>query len=162
MREIRKLNPPLSLDELKAVPELRRWEALRWSFEAKGRSALEIPPFAWEILTKLIDRKSGLKIEERSSDKSDEVKQPVSTKEVVFKPFEKKLYEALRRWRNKQARRDRLLPYMVAHNSSLKQMVRMRVKTKEDLLQIKGFGERRAEKYGSDILKVIESLNQNH
>ena len=65
MREIRKLNPPLSLDELKAVPELRRWEALRWNFEARGRSALEIPPFAWGILSKIIERKCGIEINDQ-------------------------------------------------------------------------------------------------
>ena len=161
VREIRKLNRSVSLDELKAVPELRRWEALRWNFEAKGRSALEIPPFAWDSLTKIIEGKCGLKIEGHSSDKTDKAEYRISTDEVVLKPFEEeRLYEALRTWRNKQARRERLLPYMVAHNSSLKQMVRIRVRTKEDLLRIKGFGERRAEKYGSAILNAIESLNK--
>jgi len=62
MREIQTLNPPVSLDELKAVPELKRWKSLRWNFRATGRSALEIPPFAWEILSKIIETKYGLKI----------------------------------------------------------------------------------------------------
>jgi len=58
VKEIQKLNPPIKLDELKSIPELRRWESLRWNFQAKGRSALEIPPFAWESLVKIIKRKN--------------------------------------------------------------------------------------------------------
>jgi hypothetical protein len=65
VREIQKLNPPVSLEELKEVPELRRWKSLRWNFRATGRSALEIPSFAWEILLKIIERKCGIKINEQ-------------------------------------------------------------------------------------------------
>jgi hypothetical protein len=67
VREIQKLNPPVSLEELKAVPELKRWKSLRWNFRATGRSALEIPPFAWEILLKVIERKCGVKIDKQGS-----------------------------------------------------------------------------------------------
>lgn len=67
VRKIQKLNPPVSLEELKAVPKLKRWKSLRWNFRATGRSALEIPPFAWEILLKIIERKCGVKINEQGS-----------------------------------------------------------------------------------------------
>lgn len=67
VRKIQKFNPPVSLEELKAVPELKRWKSLRWNFRATGRSALEIPPFAWEILSKIIERKCGVKINEQGS-----------------------------------------------------------------------------------------------
>jgi predicted RNA-binding protein with PUA-like domain len=67
VRKIQKLDPPVSLEELKAVPELKRWKSLRWNFRATGRSALEIPPFAWKILLKIIERKCGVKIDEQGS-----------------------------------------------------------------------------------------------
>lgn len=65
VREIQKFNPPIGLENLKAVPELKRWEALRLNFQAKGHSALEIPSFAWEILSQIIERKCGVKINEK-------------------------------------------------------------------------------------------------
>ena len=65
VRQIQKLNPPISLEELKAIPALKGWEALRWNFQAKGHGALEIPPFAWEILSQTIERKCGVKINEK-------------------------------------------------------------------------------------------------
>ena len=63
--EIQKINPPISLEELKTVPALRRWESLRLNFQAKGRSALEIPPFAWKILSEIIKRKCRVKINQQ-------------------------------------------------------------------------------------------------
>ena len=62
VKEIQKLNPPIKLDELKSIPELRRWESLRWNFQAKGHSALEIPPFAWEPLARIIKMKCGISL----------------------------------------------------------------------------------------------------
>lgn len=92
-------------------------------------------------------------------DKSEKVKHTVSTEEIILTPFEENIYEALKTWRNQQAGKEGFAPYMVAHNLWLKQMVKKRVKTKEDLLQIKGFGQKRTEKYGSNILKMIESFS---
>ncbi len=56
VRELRKISPPLKLEQLKVIPELKRWEGLRFNLQAKGRSALEIPPFAWKIINNVIER----------------------------------------------------------------------------------------------------------
>ncbi len=55
--EIQQINPPLLLEELKAEPQLRKWEDLRWNLQARGRSALEIPEFAWSLIVSMIQRK---------------------------------------------------------------------------------------------------------
>jgi superfamily II DNA helicase RecQ len=47
---------------------------------------------------------------------------------------------------------------MIAHNDSLMQIAILQVKSKEDLLKIKGFGEKRAEKYGDEILRVLDAM----
>ena len=54
VREVQRIDPPLSLDQLKAEPRLRKWEGLRWNLQAKGRSALEIPQDAWNVIVSLI------------------------------------------------------------------------------------------------------------
>lgn len=88
--------------------------------------------------------------------KSDESKNLSQREEVVLTPPEKSLYENLRRWRNEQATKEGLPPYIIAHNLWLKKMVKMRARTKENLLQIKGFGEKRIKKYGDELLKVLQ------
>ncbi len=55
VKEVRKISPPLRLEQLKAIPELMKWEGLRFNLQAKGRSALPIPAFAWRIINKTIE-----------------------------------------------------------------------------------------------------------
>lgn len=81
----------------------------------------------------------------------------VEPEPIVLTAEQEESYAALRNWRNEQASQTGLAPYMVAHNDSLMQIAILHVKSKEDLLQIKGFGEKRAEKYGDEILRVLNS-----
>jgi hypothetical protein len=53
-KEIQRINPPLLLEVLKTKLQLKKWEGLRWNLQARGRSALEIPEFAWNAITNLI------------------------------------------------------------------------------------------------------------
>ena len=55
-REIRRISPPLLLEQLKAEPRLRKWKGLRWNLQARGRSALEIPEFAWNVIANMINK----------------------------------------------------------------------------------------------------------
>ena len=54
-KEIQRIDPPLRLQELKSEPRLRKWEGLRWNFQARGCVALEIPKFAWNLITNMIE-----------------------------------------------------------------------------------------------------------
>ena len=66
-------------------------------------------------------------------------------------------YNALRSWRNERASQDGVPPYLLAHNDSLMQVATMNIKTLEDLLQVKGLGEKRVQKYGDEILRILSS-----
>ena|SRR3989338_2965007 len=55
VKELRKISPPVKLEQMKVIPELKGWEGLRFNLQARGRSALEIPPFAWKIINNLIE-----------------------------------------------------------------------------------------------------------
>jgi superfamily II DNA helicase RecQ len=79
----------------------------------------------------------------------------VTSEPTVLTAEQEKSYAALRNWRNEQASQTGLAPYMIAHNDSLMQIAVLQVKSKEDLLQIKGFGEKQVEKYGDEILNVL-------
>jgi len=54
-RELRRITPPILLSELKAEPRLKKWEGLRWNLQAQGRSALEIPESAWNVIIEMIE-----------------------------------------------------------------------------------------------------------
>ncbi len=69
-------------------------------------------------------------------------------------------YNALRTWRNERASQDGVPPYLIAHNDSLMQMATMSIKTHEDLLQVKGLGEKRVQKYGDEILRILNVIEE--
>jgi translin len=69
---------------------------------------------------------------------------------------EQEIYKALAAWRTRKANEENLAPFIIAHNSWLTQIVKMRPKTLKDLNAIKGFGERRINKYGKEIISVID------
>lgn len=79
---------------------------------------------------------------------------------IVLNAEEEKIYGVLREWRNEKAGLDGLPPYMIAHNDSLMTMAKTNPKTLDELIQIKGFGEKRAQKYGDELLQILaESKN---
>ena len=54
------------------------------------------------------------------------------------------------------ARDENLPPYCIASNLSLVEMVNRGVSTKEELLEIRGFGTGRVEKYGGGLLDALD------
>ncbi|MDQ3711159.1 MAG: HRDC domain-containing protein [Acidobacteriota bacterium] len=40
------------------------------------------------------------------------------------------------------------------------QMATMSIKTNEDLLQVKGLGEKRVQKYGDEILRILNVIQE--
>ena len=58
-KELRRINPPLLLKALKSDSRLREWEGLRSNLQARGRSALEIPEFAWNVIISMIQTRKS-------------------------------------------------------------------------------------------------------
>ena len=59
------------------------------------------------------------------------------------------------RWRAKKANEENLAPFIIARNSWLKEIVKLRPTSVRGLYAIKGLGERRVNKYGKEIIAVI-------
>lgn len=87
---------------------------------------------------------------EKTSEPKESIPEP-----IILNAEEEAIYNTLRQWRSERANQDGLPPYMIAHNDSLMKMAKMRVLSREELLQIKGFGEKKAEKYGDEILEIL-------
>lgn len=54
-KELQRIDPPLRLQELKSELRLRKWEGLSWNLQARGHVVLEIPKFAWDVITNMIE-----------------------------------------------------------------------------------------------------------
>jgi DNA helicase-2/ATP-dependent DNA helicase PcrA len=67
------------------------------------------------------------------------------------------LLEALRRWRRERASTDGVPAYVVAHDTTLAEIVDALPRSLPALRRIRGMGPTKLERYGAEILAVIES-----
>lgn len=65
------------------------------------------------------------------------------------------LFEELRKLRMELAKAERIPPYIVFSDKSLKEMSAKKPKTRAEFLEINGVGENKCEKYGERFLEVI-------
>jgi ATP-dependent DNA helicase RecQ len=65
------------------------------------------------------------------------------------------LYKRLCAWRLQKARDLGLPPFMVAHNSLLRNIAAARPRTESQLLAIKGMGPRKLEQHGAELLQLV-------
>ena len=66
------------------------------------------------------------------------------------------LYESIRRWRDEICEQRDLPIYMVANKATLTEIATYLPLTKKDLLQISGFGKAKVDKYGDDVLQLVQ------
>ncbi|HJQ08866.1 MAG TPA: HRDC domain-containing protein [Candidatus Saccharimonadales bacterium] len=70
-------------------------------------------------------------------------------------PADPELFEALRAWRFKLAKDQTLPPYIIAHDKVLAAVAGAKPTTEKDLLGVPGFGPKKVEIYGADILRIV-------
>jgi translin len=75
--------------------------------------------------------------------------------EQELNPIEQEIYNALAEWRTRKSIEDRVAPYIIAHNSVLKEIVKLRPTTARELGAIRSLGERRINKYGKEIIAIV-------
>jgi superfamily II DNA helicase RecQ len=71
---------------------------------------------------------------------------------------EQKIFKALRSWRNDLAEKLGWSSFRICHNSHLVNIAKANPKSIEELEKVAGFGTARTEKYGDDILAVLNAL----
>jgi len=87
---------------------------------------------------------------------SEETISDAHSEEPVLDGNQMDVYDALIEWRQKRATEETLTPNMIARNSTLKEIIRINPSKLSELMEVKGFGERRANKYGRDIIKILK------
>lgn len=66
------------------------------------------------------------------------------------------LYNTLRRWRDMRVQEENVAIFMVANQTTLKEIATFLPLTKKDLLQITGFGKAKVDKYGDEVIDAVE------
>jgi len=65
------------------------------------------------------------------------------------------VYNILKEYRLKTSRVEGIKPYMVFSNAEMETLIKANPKSKNELHNVKGFGDKKVEKYGEEILKII-------
>jgi ATP-dependent DNA helicase RecQ len=95
------------------------------------------------------------KIDKLNSGKDDEKKANI---EIKLSPEDERLFKILKSFRFRLSEEEDVPAYIIFHDSVLKYIAKQRPKTKEELLQISGIGNKKYDKYGEDILKIVNKF----
>ncbi len=79
----------------------------------------------------------------------------IDDKEIASKISDDSLINSLKEYRLKKSKELRYEPYFIYTNQQMEDIINKMPKTKEELGLISGFGSKRIENYGDDILKII-------
>ncbi|HEY5153018.1 MAG TPA: HRDC domain-containing protein, partial [Candidatus Saccharimonadales bacterium] len=113
--------------------------------------AMAMHPQIYELDTALRKASSGLAV--ITDDISDEV--------IAAKPagsiIDEALFVKLKDWRYRRAQADGVPPFMIAHNTALSAVAASLPTTPQQLLALSGFGSRKVEAYGPDIIAIVTS-----
>jgi ATP-dependent DNA helicase RecQ len=89
------------------------------------------------------------------------VSQKVTQKPVCEAAKEENLFNVLRELRRKIAQIEKLPPYMIFSDSTLKEMAKVSPLLKSTMIRISGVGEVKLEKYGNEFLEEIRRFTAN-
>ncbi|MGA1820571.1 MAG: HRDC domain-containing protein [Thermoplasmatota archaeon] len=112
---------------------------------------LEDPEFPRLVLTN-----KGERALQGSKQIPAQIPWPLPSKDVPV-PIDEEAYDRLRNVRNRIAREEGFPPFCVASNLSLVEIVNRGVSTKEELLEVPGFGQGRVEKYAAQLLGSLSA-----
>lgn len=114
---------------------------------------------ATNFIAGMIDYWSVLVFYEPKAVVSNEVKEEKRTvsnfEELSLE--EKNKLDSLKNWRSEKSSKLGLPQYMICHNSELMTIVKVKPETVDELKNIKGFGEQKISRYGSDIISLLHA-----
>ena len=115
--------------------------AKQFDAELRSRSAQTLEDHAERIAKWQADEASG------------EHDRPAPAAPVTAEDGE--LFEALRTWRYQKASGQKIAPFIIAHDKTLREISSRKPQTTEQLLAVPGLGPKKVEAYGPEILAII-------
>lgn len=97
-------------------------------------------------------------------DENVEVTKEVAVEEISEEPVESKsevkktkeeLIESLKKYRLETCKKENVAAYFIFNNAEMEDLIEKYPRTKEELLKVRGFGEKKVEKYGEEILGML-------
>ena len=101
------------------------------------------------------------KIEMRKPARRKREKQKAGLAPDAGLAFDPELFEKLRQLRLRLAREANLPPYVIFHDTTLRELAARKPREVGELMQISGFGSRKIEKYGEAVIQTIQEAEGN-
>lgn len=117
-----------------------------------NRLALELHPAIFEVDREL--KRLSAELAGRTADAEAEAERADEMAAAAL-AYDEALFEQLRAWRLQRARQEKVAPFIIAHDTMLKELAAHRPLTEQQLLGIKGFGPKKRAAYGADMLAII-------
>ncbi len=83
-----------------------------------------------------------------------------NTENDRLSPDEKPYFDALRQWRLSEAREQEIPPYVIFHDSVLRDIAREQPVSRDELGGIKGVGASKLDRYGIAVLTVLREIRE--
>jgi ATP-dependent DNA helicase RecQ len=80
-----------------------------------------------------------------------------SDESQLLEPAAQQLLDRLRSWRSKTARAHGVPAYVIFHDATLRELVRLCPQTEDELLQITGVGKRKLDRYGDNLMEILRN-----
>lgn len=74
----------------------------------------------------------------------------------------KELFEELKQWRKDKAYKERIKPYIIFSDTSLISISNNKPKNSDELLKIRGVGDKKVDAYGKELLDIIARNDKNN
>ena len=91
-----------------------------------------------------------------SKESKEEEKVAVSSFEELSSA-ERNTLNTLKNWRSEKSNKLCLPQYMICHNSELMTIAKVKPESVDELKKIKGFGEQKISRYGTDIISLLRA-----
>ena len=76
-------------------------------------------------------------------------------------PQESQLFAALKKWRLERAKTDGMPAYVIFHDATLAEIADRKPRSIHDLENVSGVGPTKLERYGSDVIRIVESATSS-
>mgnify|MGYP003399855520 CR=1 FL=1 len=70
--------------------------------------------------------------------------------------LDENIVKELKAFRLNQSRKENIKPYYIFNDTQMQDLIKKNPRTKEELCQVSGFGQVKADKYGEQIIAILQ------
>lgn len=125
-------------------------------FKKSSVQFIEVEQPFWSVVVHFEEKSLDIKNSKKTL--KNEPAKPTQKTVTDLSQVEEMLFNNLKLWRNEKANKAGLAPFIICHNSHLMEIAVSKPTCINDLKQIKGFGDNKANQYGNEIISLLQAV----